>query len=196
MIDGKRTSVPGSARISSLGDITMYTHNDDLPLRDILENMHKKLKGAEAPNHNSSTPQEIKDFVDSVVKELDHDRIYTSDLKKLVQWYNTLLAKNAFPFSEEEEGAATDDKARIWLSLYQILQQGLQAKSLQNQQQSHLRQQKQLRSKMNHITVIGAGTMGNGIAHVFAQKPSVVLIDRSEDALNRALYTIIKTLHA
>ena len=112
MTDGKRTSVPGSARISSLGDITMYTHNDDLPLRDILENMHKKLKGAEAPNHNSSTPQEIKDFVDSVVKELDHDRIYTSDLKKLVQWYNTLLVKNAFPFENEEEaeGAATDDK--------------------------------------------------------------------------------------
>lgn len=112
MIDGKRTSVPGSARISSLGDITMYTHNDDLPLRDILENMHNKLKGAEAPNHNSSTPHEIKDFVDSVVKELDHDRIYTSDLKKLIQWYNTLLAVNAFPFENEEEaeGAATDDK--------------------------------------------------------------------------------------
>ena len=111
MIDGKRTSVPGSARVSSLGDIMMYTHNDDVPLRDILENMHKKTKGTEAPNHNSSSPQEIKDFVDSVVKDLDHDRIYISDLKKLVQWYNTLLAKNAFPFENEEEaeGADTDD---------------------------------------------------------------------------------------
>ena len=115
MIDGKRISVPGSARISSLGDITMYTHNDDVPLRDILENMHNKTKGAEAPNHNSSSPQEIKDFVDSVVKDLDHDRIYSSDLKKLVQWYNTLLAKNAFPFENEEEaeGADTDDKKHV-----------------------------------------------------------------------------------
>jgi len=48
---------------------------------------------------------------------------------------------------------------------------------------------------MNHITVIGAGTMGNGIAHVFAQKNHpVVLIDRSEDALNIALSTIDKNL--
>jgi 3-hydroxybutyryl-CoA dehydrogenase len=48
---------------------------------------------------------------------------------------------------------------------------------------------------MNNITVIGAGTMGNGIAHVFAQKNHpVVLIDRSEDALNRALATIEKNL--
>ena len=48
---------------------------------------------------------------------------------------------------------------------------------------------------MNHITVIGAGTMGNGIAHVFAQKNHpVVLIDRSEEALNRALSTIDKNL--
>ena len=48
---------------------------------------------------------------------------------------------------------------------------------------------------MNNITVIGAGTMGNGIAHVFAQKNHpVVLIDRSEDALNRALAIIDKNL--
>ena len=48
---------------------------------------------------------------------------------------------------------------------------------------------------MNNITVIGAGTMGNGIAHVFAQKGHpVVLIDRSEDALKRALATIEKNL--
>tara|TARA_Y100001954_G_scaffold238480_1_gene306284 strand:+ start:553 stop:1443 length:891 start_codon:yes stop_codon:yes gene_type:complete len=48
---------------------------------------------------------------------------------------------------------------------------------------------------MNNVTVIGAGTMGNGIAHVFAQKNHpVVLIDRSEDALKRALTTIEKNL--
>ena len=102
LIDGKRTSVPGSVRVSSLADITMYTTNEDVPLKDILEGMHKKTKGGEAPAHTSS-PQEIKDFIDSAVKDLDHERIYVSDLKKLVQWYNLILAKGGLPFEAEEE---------------------------------------------------------------------------------------------
>ena len=108
MTDGKRTSVPGSVRVSSLGDITMYTHSEDMPLRDILNKMHKKAKGEAAPGHNSSSASEIKDFVDSVVADLDHDRIYNSDLKKLVQWYNILLTKDAFPLEAEEEEKAEE----------------------------------------------------------------------------------------
>ncbi len=105
MVDGKRTSVPGSAKVSSLGDITMYTFKDDIPLRGILNNMHKKTNGNEAPGHNSSSSQEIKDFIDNAVADLDHDRIYNSDLKKLVQWYNILLTKGAFPLEADEEVA-------------------------------------------------------------------------------------------
>ena len=104
MLDGKRISVPGTSRVSSLGDITMYTHKEDVSLREILNNMHDKSKGEIGPEHNSASAQEIKDFVDSVVADLDHDRIYNSDLKKLVQWYNILLMKNALPLAEEEEG--------------------------------------------------------------------------------------------
>ena len=103
MLDGKRISVPVTSRVSSLGDITMYTHKEDISLREILNNMHDKSKGAKGPEHNSASAQEIKDFVDSVVADLDHDRIYNSDLKKLVQWYNILLIKNALPLAEEEE---------------------------------------------------------------------------------------------
>ena len=103
MLDGKRTSVPGSTRVSSLGDITMYTFKQDVPLRDILNKIHKKTNGNKAPVHNSLSSQEIKDFVDSAVADLDHDRIYNSDLKKLVQWYNILLTKDAFPLEADEE---------------------------------------------------------------------------------------------
>ena len=114
MVDGKRTSVPGSAKVSSLGDITMYTLKEDIPLRDILNNMHKKTNGNEAPGHNSSSSQEIKDFIDNAVADLDHDRIYNSDLKKLVQWYNILLTKGAFPLEADEEvaGEKTEQQAK------------------------------------------------------------------------------------
>lgn len=113
MLDGKRSSIPGSLRVSSLSDITMYTINEDVPLRVIIKTMYDKNKGKAAISHNAS-PQEVKDFVDSVVEDLDHDRVYASDLRKLVQWYNLLISQKALPFEEEEEkedGKSDDKKA-------------------------------------------------------------------------------------
>jgi hypothetical protein len=113
MLDGKRSSIPGSLRVSSLSDITMYTINEDVPLREIIKSMYDKNKGKAAISHNSS-PQEVKDFVDSVVDDLDHDRVYASDLRKLVQWYNLLISQKALPFEEEkekEDGKSDDKKA-------------------------------------------------------------------------------------
>tara|TARA_B110000467_G_C17976739_1_gene293121 strand:+ start:74 stop:607 length:534 start_codon:yes stop_codon:yes gene_type:complete len=107
MIDGKRSSIPGSLRVSSLSDITMYTTNEDVPLREILKSMFDKNKGKPALSHNAA-PQEVKDFIDSVVDNLDHGRVYASDLRKLVQWYNLLISQKALPFEEEEE--KKDDK--------------------------------------------------------------------------------------
>ena len=102
MLDGKRSSVPGTARVSNLADITMYTHDDDVHLLDILNRMHDAQKGAEGPSHKDAA-QTIRDFVDGIVPELDHDRVYQSDLKKLVQWYNLLVSKGAFPLEAPEQ---------------------------------------------------------------------------------------------
>ena len=107
MIDGKRSSIPGSLRVSSLSDITMYTLEEDVPLRDILKTMFDKNNGKPVLSHNSA-PQEVKDFIDTVVNDLDHGRVYASDLRKLVQWYNLLISQKALPFDEEEE--KQDDK--------------------------------------------------------------------------------------
>ena len=109
MMDGKRSSVPGTARVSNLADITMYTNDDDVPLMDVLNRIHDAQQGAEGPSHKDAA-QSIRDFIDGIVPELDHDRVYQSDLKKLVQWYNLLVSKGAFPLeAPEEEGA--EDKA-------------------------------------------------------------------------------------
>ena len=109
MVDGKRSSVPGTARVSNLADITMYTHDDDVPLLDILNRMHDAQKGAEGPSHKDAA-QTIRDFVDGIVPELDHDRVYQSDLKKLVQWYNLLVSKGAFPLEAPEKPEEAPEK--------------------------------------------------------------------------------------
>lgn len=114
MLDRKRLSIPGTSRISSLADITMYTTGEDVLLMDVLNRMNDHVGSNDAPNVKGDA-QATRDFVDEVIPELDHERVYNSDLKKLVQWFTILKENNAFPLEqevlEEEEVAEASAKA-------------------------------------------------------------------------------------
>lgn len=101
--EGKRSAVPSSARVSSFEDISIFTYEDDLPLSDVLNSMHVHLKGKEAPGAKE-THEVLRAFVTEVVPDLDQERVYHSDLKKLCSWYNALNALSLLPFSQEETG--------------------------------------------------------------------------------------------
>ena len=108
--EGKRTAVPASARVSSFEDISIFTYEADLPLAEVLNTMHTHLKGEKAPD--AKVPHaELRDFVTQVVPDLDQERVYHSDLKKLCSWYNQLNALNLLPFGEASEGAEEADGA-------------------------------------------------------------------------------------
>ena len=101
--EGKRTAVPASARVSSFEDISIFTYEADLPLAEVLNMMHAHLKGEKAPD--AKVPHgELRDFVTQVVQDLDQERVYHSDLKKLCTWYNALAELSLLPFSDEEAG--------------------------------------------------------------------------------------------
>ena len=100
MLDKKRVSIPGTSRISSLADITMYTTGEDALLMDILNLMSEKAAKSELPAAKSD-PQAVREFIDAIVPNLDHERVYNSDLKKLVQWFSTLRENDAFPLTSE-----------------------------------------------------------------------------------------------
>lgn len=108
MLDRKRVSIPGTSRISSLADITMYTTGEDALLMDILNTMFEKGDNVKAPESNSS-PQVVRDFADSLVPNLDHERVYNSDLKKLVQWFSILRKNEAFPLINEAKTEDSDE---------------------------------------------------------------------------------------
>lgn len=110
MTDGKRMSIAATSRVSSLGDITMYTTGEDIHLRDVLHRIHDHTGGKEGISHKA-TPAEIREFVDGIVPELDHDRVYNSDLKKLIQWFNTLAQHNAFPLESQHEIEEAEEQA-------------------------------------------------------------------------------------
>lgn len=113
---GKRTAVPASARVSSFEDISIFTHEEDLPLAEVLNTMFDHLKGEVAPD--AKVPHaEIRAFVTEVVPDLDQERVYHSDLKKLCSWYNALLELSLLPFSAEAseatEGDGEDDAVEV-----------------------------------------------------------------------------------
>ena len=110
MTDGKRMSIAATSRVSSLGDITMYTTGEDIHLRDVLHRIHDHTGGKVGISHKAS-PAEIRDFVDGIVPELDYERVYNSDLKKLIQWFNTLAQHDAFPLESQHEIEEAEEQA-------------------------------------------------------------------------------------
>lgn len=102
--EGKRSAVPSSARVSSFEDISIFTYDEDLPLSGVLNAMHAHLKGGDAPSPKESH-DDLRAFVTEVVEDLDQERVYHSDLKKLCSWYNQLNGLNLLPFGEPSEGA-------------------------------------------------------------------------------------------
>lgn len=106
MIDGKRFPVFAHERISSLQEISIFTTVDeDLPLKEVFKKIHSKTEGKQAPDPNSSNDV-VKKFFLEAVPEYDPERVYTSDMKKAMTWYNLLLEKGMMEFTEEEPDEA------------------------------------------------------------------------------------------
>jgi hypothetical protein len=95
IIDGKRSSAFASEQISALNDISMYTNGEDIKLEDVFKNIFEKESGKAAISEKSST-DELKAYFEEVLPEYDKDRVYISDIKKVIKWYN-ILANNEVP---------------------------------------------------------------------------------------------------
>lgn len=104
LIDGKRTPVHGAERVSSLEDISIYTYEEDVLLKDIFQKIFDSSKGAAILSHKSSAA-ELSAYLKEVLPKYDEERVYASDIKKLVQWYNLLQSKDLLNVEEEESDA-------------------------------------------------------------------------------------------
>lgn len=103
LVDGHRTMVSGTAKVSALGDIAVFTQNTEMPLGEVFQAIFDKSGGKEVPALAKATPAELKAFMESFVPDFDQDRVHNSDIKKIAQWYNTLVAAGMTSFKTEEE---------------------------------------------------------------------------------------------
>ena len=105
LVDGKRTPTYARDKIVSLADVSMFTTGEDLPLSEVLTRLGKKegLKVASIDAKKADN-EALREYFASFVPDFDRDRVYPSDIRKLIQWYNVLINASITDFSVEEEG--------------------------------------------------------------------------------------------
>ncbi|MDE6802796.1 MAG: DUF5606 domain-containing protein [Muribaculaceae bacterium] len=108
---GKRTPAYAHDKVISLGDISIYTVEDDVPLADVLEAVKAKTNGQPVDVKALGKDENIRAFFAEVLPEFDDERVYTNDIKKLLSWYNQLLAAGIDTFKEAEEEEAKSEEA-------------------------------------------------------------------------------------
>ena len=102
LVDGKTLSVSGRHNVSLLSEIAIYTLSEEVPLAEVFDKISTKENGGQAINHKSSK-DELEAYFFEVLPDYDEDRVYPSDIKKVVQWYNLLQKNGHSSFATEEE---------------------------------------------------------------------------------------------
>ena len=107
LVDGKRMPTYARDKIVSLADVSMFTNADDIALWQVLENIKKHEDGKPASiDTKKADKKELADYMTIVLPDWDHDRVYSSDIRKLVQWYNILINAKITEFEPKEEVAS------------------------------------------------------------------------------------------
>ena len=106
----KRIPAYNHDKVISLGDIAMYTDADEVALGEVLESVKTKENGAVASiDYKKASQAELHAYMAEVLPSYDRDRVHTSDIKKLIQWYNILMSNGVTEFVEAEEENATEE---------------------------------------------------------------------------------------
>ncbi len=102
LTDGKRMPVHAAHKISALEDISVYTTEEDLPLGDMMYKIYQQEDGG-ATIHHKSNQEELMEHARKILPEMDEDRVYPSDVKKMFQWYNILHEAEALKVKEKDD---------------------------------------------------------------------------------------------
>ena len=106
--DKKRINATATAKISSLEDISVFTEDGEVSLEELFKKIKEKENGGPAISHKASN-DELKKYFAEILPEYDRERVYVSDIKKIISWYNILQGLEMLDFSEEDDNAEQVD---------------------------------------------------------------------------------------
>ena len=112
LVDGKRMPTYSSDKVVSLGDIAIFTQTSEVPLATVLENLKAKENGAACSIDPKSDNDKLRSYMTEILPDYDSDRVYPSDIRKLISWYNLLINKGITDFKTEEEGEKEENATK------------------------------------------------------------------------------------
>lgn len=104
LTDKKRVPAYAKDKVISLGDIAIYTTETEVPLHEVLTSVKNKENGEKVTV--PSDTKELRAYFAEVLPDFDRERVYPSDIKKLLTWYNILISADITDFTPEEEPVA------------------------------------------------------------------------------------------
>jgi len=102
LIDEKRFPIYPQEKIVSLGEIAIYTSEDEVPLKDVLVKIKEKENGGKISDDKKVGNKELFSYFETILPTYDKEKVYASDVKKIINWYN-LLIENNIDFETEED---------------------------------------------------------------------------------------------
>jgi hypothetical protein len=115
LIDGKRIPVYMRDKVVSLGDISIYTETAEVPLSKVLTKIKEKEEGKEVDYNPAIQPDELRAYFETLLPDFDREKVYPSDIKKILSWYNLLVKRELTDFEQiddkenSEENESNDD---------------------------------------------------------------------------------------
>jgi len=103
LLDGKKITVGLRNNVSVLSEIAIYTLEEELPLREVFQKIQVKEKGGKTSIPHKSDKIKLEEYFFEVLPNYDEDRVYASDIKKVIQWYNILQENGITDFSENDD---------------------------------------------------------------------------------------------
>jgi hypothetical protein len=110
LADGKRLNVPSNARVNSMTDISVFTESEDRPLADVFAAFYAHTGGKPTIGHKDD-PAKIEAEFATVVPDYDSARVHASDMRKIVQWFNTLVAAGMTEFRRPDDPTEAAEQA-------------------------------------------------------------------------------------
>ena len=99
---GKRMHAFSSVKISALEEISVYTEEKEVSLAEVLKLIYDEEGGGEAISHKSEN-EELKEYFSRVLPAYDREKVYVSDIRKILNWYNILRNHKLLKFDEKKE---------------------------------------------------------------------------------------------
>lgn len=111
LADGSRMPAFARDKAISLGDIAIFTETEEVSLGEVLEKVKEKEKGAKCSIDPKSDNDILRKYFAEILPDFDRDRVYPSDIRKLLNWYNILIDCKLTDFVAKEEEVAAEEKS-------------------------------------------------------------------------------------